>query len=107
MRGDRDASEIMAAMLLPLAASVSTVILAIIAIASVVLLVLIIVAPWKQIRDEPPLDKDAEARVLLHRPNPEEATGELPAIRDVDPAERTGGDTDENADYSELRDLDD
>jgi hypothetical protein len=95
----------MGEMFAPLATSASTVVLAIIAIASVILLVLIIVAPWKQVRDEPPLDKDVETRLLLHRANPEEATGEFPAtmVGDLDqPA-----DTDATADFSELRDLDD
>jgi len=98
-------------MAVPLAASVLTVVLVVIAIASVIVLVLIIVAPWKQVRDEPPLDKDVEARLLLHRPNPEEPTGEIPTTRvtdlndrddERDPLEDTG-----STSYAELRDLDD
>ena len=92
-------------MFAPLATSASTVVLAIIAIASVVLLVLIIVAPWKQVRNEPPLDKDVETRLLLHRANPEEATGEYPVTRVSDLDE--SADADAAADFSELRDLDD
>jgi hypothetical protein len=86
----------------PIAASASVVVLAIVAIASVALLVLIVLAPWKRVRDEPPLDKDMEARVLLGRPNPEQATGEMPVTRIDDAA-----DHEPDADYSELRDLDD
>jgi hypothetical protein len=101
----------MRVMSVPLAASVLTIVLIVIAVASVVVLLLIIIAPWKQVRDEPPLDKDVEARLLLHRPNPEEATGEVPTTRvtdlgarddDRDPLEDTG-----SASYAELRDLDD
>ena len=81
----------------------TTTVLVIIAIASVVTLVLIIVAPWRRVREEPPLDKDVETRLLLHHPNPEEGTGEIPAARvtnldDVD-AKETG-------DFADLRDLD-
>ena len=100
-----DAQGILGTMFAPLATSASTVVLAIIAIASVVLLVLIIVAPWKQVRNEPPLDKDVETRLLLHRANPEEATGEYPVTRVSDLDE--SADADAAADFSELRDLDD
>jgi cell division protein FtsN len=95
----------MAGMPAPVVASISTTLLVLIAIASVVVLVLIIVAPWKQVREEPPLDKDVETRLLLHRPNPEEPTGELPvtSVRDLSPSD-AGGDA---GDLAELRDLDD
>jgi hypothetical protein len=81
----------------------TTTVLVIIAIASVVVLVLIIVAPWRRVREEPPLDRDVQTRLLLHRPNPEEETGEMPTARvtnldDVD-AKETG-------DFRDLRDLD-
>ena len=81
----------------------TTTVLVIIAIACVVVLVLIIVAPWRRVRAEPPLDRDVETRLLLHRPNPEEETGEMPTTRvrsldDVD-AKETG-------DFAELRELD-
>jgi len=97
----------MPVMAVPLAASALTAVLIVIAVASVVVLILIIVAPWKQVRDEPPLDKDIETRLLLHRPNPEEPTGEIPTTRvtdlgDRDPLEDTG-----STSYAELRDLDD
>ena len=90
----------------PLAVSAPTVVLVTIAVLSVVVLVLIVVAPWKQVRDEPPLDKDVEARLLLHRADPEEPTGEVPAAerrRPGRPRRRSGTD----ADFAELRDLDD
>ena len=48
------------------------------------LLVLIIVAPWRQVRDEPPMDKAVEAKLLLHR-NPDEPTGEVPRVTAVPP----------------------
>ncbi len=44
---------------------------------------LIVVAPWKEVRAEPPLDPDVEAKLLLHR-NPDEPTGELPAANVAD-----------------------
>jgi hypothetical protein len=90
---------------IPLALEFSTTVLVIIAIASVLVLVLIVVAPWRRVRDEPPLDPDVETRLLLHRADPEEETGELPAARitdlsDVDDRESGA------ADFAELRDLD-
>jgi hypothetical protein len=80
----------------------TTAVLVIVAVLSVVLLVLIIVAPWRQVRDEPPMDKSVEAKLLLHR-NPDEPTGEVPRVTAVptdDPDEATG-------DLSELADLND
>jgi hypothetical protein len=91
-------------MYLPLAAEVTTTVLVIIAVASVVVLVLIIVAPWRRVREEPKLDPDVETRLLLHRPNPEEETGEIPTARVTnldDVAEK------ETGNFAELRDLDD
>jgi hypothetical protein len=73
----------------------TTAVLVIVAVVSVVLLVLIIVAPWRQVRDEPPMDKSVEAKLLMHR-NPDEPTGEVPRVsavpiddrdRDADPAD--------------------
>ncbi len=61
-----------------LALAVSTTVLIVVGLLSVVVLVLIIVAPWRQVREEPPLDKAVEAKLLLHR-NPDEPTGEVPA----------------------------
>lgn len=96
-------------MVSPVAVSVSSIVLITIAILSVVILVLIIVAPWKRVRDEPPLDKDVETRLLLHRPNPEEATGEIPATRVADLTDRAGDPpgavSSDDADFAELRDL--
>ena len=94
----------------PIAVSVTTVVLIAIAILSVIVLVLIIVAPWKQVRDEPPLDKDVETRLLLHRANPEEPTGEIPTTRVTDLPTREGGrspDDTGSASFAELRELDD
>jgi hypothetical protein len=91
----------------PVAVSASSVVLITIAILSVVVLALNIVAPWKQVREEPPLDQDVETRLLLHRPNPEEPTGEIPAARVTDLAagEPDGG-AGSDTDFAELRDLD-
>ena len=87
-----------------LAIEFTTALLIIIGVASVLLLVLIVVAPWRRVRQEPPLDRDMETRLLLHRPNPEEVTGEMPAARVTDLAD---ADQRETGDLSELRDLDD
>jgi cell division protein FtsN len=94
----------------PVAVSVSSIVLIAVAVLSVVVLVLIVVAPWKRVRQEPPLDKDVETRLLLHRPNPEEATGEIPTTRVSDLTERTGDaptPAGDDTDFAELRDLDD
>jgi hypothetical protein len=89
----------------PLAVEFGTALLVIVAIVCVVLLVLIVVAPWRRVRDEPPIPRDVETRLLLHRPNPEEETGEFPASRvtDLADAERRR----QSGDFGELRDLDD
>jgi hypothetical protein len=89
----------------PLAVSSSAVLLVAIGILSLVVLALIVVAPWKRVRDEPPLDKDVETRVLLGRPDPEEATGEIPTARVSDLADHLERDG-TAADLGELRDLD-
>ncbi len=75
--------------------------LVLVAVLSVLILVLIIVAPWRQVRDEPPMDKAVEAKLLLHR-NPDEPTGEVPRVSAV-----PSDDTDEEfvGDLSELADL--
>ena len=78
----------------PLALELSTTVLVVIAVISVILLVLIIVAPWRQVRDEPPLDKAVEAKLLLHR-DPDEPTGEVPRVSSVpidDEDDEFGGD---------------
>ena len=75
--------------------------LVIVAVLSVVLLVLIIVAPWRQVREEPPLDKAVEAKLLLRR-NPDELTEEVPRVTAL-PAD----DDDFGGDLSELQDLND
>jgi hypothetical protein len=81
------------------ALALSTTILVIVGVVSVILLVLIIVAPWREVREEPPLDKTVEAKLLLHR-DPDEPTGEVPRVPVV-PAD----DDDFGGDYSELADL--
>jgi hypothetical protein len=87
----------------PLAVDVTTAVLVIVAVLSVVLLILIIVAPWRQVRDEPPMDKAVEAKLLLHR-NPDEPTGEVPRVTAVPPDDH---DEDESGDLSDLADLND
>jgi hypothetical protein len=87
-----------------LAVDFTTAVLVIVAVVSVVLLVLIIVAPWRQVRDEPPMDKAVEAKLLLHR-NPDEPTGEVPRVSAVPPDD---SDVDEGeGDLSDLADLND
>jgi hypothetical protein len=96
----------------PFAASASNIVLVTVAALSVIALVLIVVAPWRRVRDEPPLDRDVETRLLLHRPHPEEATGEIPAAGVADLNDRSaapgagtpGGSGTE--DFTTLRDLD-
>jgi hypothetical protein len=86
-----------------LAADVTTAILVIVALLSVILLVLIIVAPWRQVREEPPLDKTVEAKLLLRR-NPDEPTGEVPrvsAVPDDDSDDEGAGDLSELADLND------
>jgi hypothetical protein len=88
---------------LPLAVDVTTAVLVIVAVLSVVLLILIIVAPWRQVRNEPPMDKAVEAKLLLHR-NPDEPTGEVPRVSAVPSDDR---DDESVGDLSELADLND
>ncbi len=87
-----------------LAVEFTTAVLVIVAILSVLLLVLIIVAPWRQVRDEPPLDKAVEAKLLLHR-NPDEPTGEVPRVTAV-PADDSD-DEPGDGDLSDLAELND
>lgn len=87
-----------------LAVQFTTALLVIVAVLSVILLILIIVAPWRQVRDEPPMDKAVEAKLLMHR-NPDEPTGEMPRVTAVPP-----DDSDEDpgsGDLSSLADLND
>jgi hypothetical protein len=87
-----------------LAVDFTTAVLVIVAVVSVVLLVLIIVAPWRQVRDEPPMDKAVEAKLLLHR-NPDEPTGEVPRVSAVPPDDSDAGEGE--GDLSDLADLND
>ncbi|HEY7105161.1 MAG TPA: hypothetical protein VH986_02030 [Acidimicrobiia bacterium] len=90
-----------------LALEFTTTVLVVIAVLSVVVLVLIVVAPWRRVREEPPIPRDVETRLLLHRTNPEEETGEMPAARVTDITDAPSGDRENTGDYAELRDLDD
>ncbi len=65
-----------------------TTILIVVAAASVLTVVVIVVAPWKQVRDEPPLDPTAEVKLLLHQ-DPDEPTGEFRAVTPIDSLEST------------------
>jgi hypothetical protein len=89
----------------PFALELTTTVLVIVGALAVALLIVILVAPWKQVREEPPLDPDVEAKLLLHR-NPDEPTGELPATRvaDLPDASDDAGATADRG-YDDLRDL--
>jgi hypothetical protein len=87
-----------------LALDLTTAVLVIIAVLAVVLLVLIVVAPWRQVREEPPLDKAVETKLLLNR-NPDEPTGEMPRVTAVPPDDTD--DYDETGDLSDLAELND
>jgi hypothetical protein len=84
-----------------LALELSTTVLLIVAVVSVVLLVLIVVAPWRQVRDEPKMDPAVEAKLLLHR-DPDEPTGEVPRVAAL-PDHTPGRESD--ADLSALAEL--
>ncbi len=86
------------------ALELSTTFLVIVGAISVVVLVLIVVAPWRRVRDEPPLDRNVEAKLLLHR-NPDEPTDEVPRVAstsDISEPSQPGA-----ADFSELANLED
>ncbi len=82
-----------------LALDLTTAVLVIVAVLAVVLLVLIVVAPWRQVRQEPRLDKAVEAKLLLNR-NPDEPTGEVPRVSAV-----PSDDSDDDAFGGDLSDL--
>ena len=84
----------------PFALEFSTTVLVVVGIISVALLVLIVVAPWRRVRDEPPLDPAVEAKLLMHR-NPDEPTGELPPVVGVPDAEEPP----ETGTFDDLADL--
>jgi hypothetical protein len=86
------------------ALDLTTAALVIVAVLAVLLLVLIIVAPWRQVREEPPLDKAVEAKLLLNR-NPDEPTGEVPRVSAV-PTDDTD-DEELGGDLSDLAELND
>jgi hypothetical protein len=86
-----------------LALDLTTAVLVIVAVLAVVLLILIVVAPWRQVRQEPPLDKSVQAKLLLNR-NPDEPTGEVPRVSAL-----PGDDADDDfgGDLSDLAELND
>ena len=86
-----------------LALELTTTVLVVVCVLAVALLVLIVAAPWKQVRAEPPLDPDVEAKLLLHR-NPDEPTGEIPATNVADLADELD-DSPRDATYDDLREL--
>jgi hypothetical protein len=85
-----------------LALELTTTVLVVVCGLAVLLLVLIVVAPWKQVRAEPPLDPDVEAKLLLHR-NPDEPTDEIPAVNIADLTDEPEAPGD--ATFDDLRDL--
>lgn len=87
-----------------LAMELSTAVLIGVGILSVIILVVIIVAPWQQVRDEPPLDPNVETKLLLNR-NPDEPTGEVPRVRNL-PLEHDDEVDEPSIDLTELADLD-
>ena len=86
-----------------LALELTTTVLVIVCVLAVALLALIVVAPWKGVRAEPPLDRDVEARLLLHR-NPDEPTGEIPTATVADLTDDPD-DAPREATYDDLREL--
>ncbi len=74
-----------------------------IAAASVLTLVVIVIAPWKEVRQEPPIDPYAEAKLLLHQ-DPDEPTGEFRTISSID--QRKPDETDPTTDFGVLGELD-
>src|SRR5438552_9496041 len=83
-----------------LALQLYTAALVAVAVLCVVVLVLVVVAPSRRVRDEPPLDPEVEARLLLHQ-DPDEPTGESPVVSPIGDAD----DGSEPEDLDALRDL--
>jgi hypothetical protein len=86
------------------ALELSTTFLVIVGAISVVVLVLIVVAPWRRVRNEPPLDPNVETKLLLRR-DPDEPTDEVPRVpstSDISEPSQPGAD-----DFSELANLED
>ena len=50
---------------MPLAVDATALVVGIACVVAAVLLVLVILAPWRSVRDEGPLDDDVETRLLL------------------------------------------
>ena len=83
-----------------LALQLYTAALVAVAVLCVVVLVLVVVAPSRRVREEPPLDPEVEARLLLHQ-DPDEPTGESPTVAAISNA----GDDDEPDKLTDLDDL--
>jgi len=60
-------------------------------VASAIVLVLIVVAPWRSVRQEPPLDDAVESRILLGE-SPAEIEEELEEEQEEAEAEAEGAD---------------
>jgi hypothetical protein len=88
-----------------LALDVTTAVLVAVAVLCLAVLVLIVIGPWKKVRQEPRLDPDVEAKLLLRR-NPDEPTAEIPIrkVPDLDEG-ADGADRGRGAGYDELRNL--
>jgi hypothetical protein len=82
-----------------LALQLYTAALVAVAVLCVVVLVLVVVAPSRRVRDEPPLDPEVEARLLLHQ-DPDEPTGESPVVAAI-------GNPDDDAEHGEHMGIDD
>jgi hypothetical protein len=109
MQSKHRAAAIMLDMHPALALDVSVTVLVVVAIASLLLLVLIVAAPFRRVRDEPPLDPAVEAKLLLRR-DPDEPTGEMPSVgglaKTADADIDTGDGSEDPDPLRELRDLD-
>ena len=77
------------------------------AVLAAVVLLLVVVAPWKSVRDEPPLDDDIETRLLLGE-DPAKVAADADAVearrarvRDIGP--EADGVYDPDATFEDLR----
>jgi hypothetical protein len=78
-------------MTLSLAVETWIAVAAVLAAASATVLVLIVVAPWRSVRQEPPLDDAVESRILLGE-SPAEIEEELEEEQEEAEAEAEGSD---------------
>ena len=95
----------------PLAVGTAQLIVGIALVVGIVFIVLLIVAPWKSVRAEPPLDEEVETRLLLG-----EDPAQIAADEDAEDARRApvrdlgaerDSDQDEAATLADLADLND